>query len=51
MGYDALEKMREINRSDYGVEGTVRIPDLPSAAMQKMVELIREFEGLTIYRM
>lgn len=34
MGYNALARMQDINRATYGVEHSVRIPDLPHATRQ-----------------
>ncbi|MBR0404036.1 MAG: hypothetical protein IJI68_02365 [Eggerthellaceae bacterium] len=31
MGYNALSKMQEKNRADYGIEGSPKIPELPTA--------------------
>mgnify|MGYP000860491570 FL=1 len=34
MGYNALLKMKELNRSQYGMQDSVRIPDLPKSKRQ-----------------
>lgn len=34
MGYNALLKMKELNRSQYGMQDSVHIPDLPKSKRQ-----------------
>ena len=41
MGYCALEKMRELNRQQYGIDATVQIPELPECPREYGREALR----------